>query len=358
MRREKFPVQLSEEGMRLGTLLVRRLPAVSRRRLDALLRQGKVKVAGGAAKDPDLTLEAGWTIDVSVPGDLGNSPKHFLLLDRAVLAQSEGFVAVDKPASVKVHRNHPKETVTTLTEAVAALAGDGLLLAHRLDRATSGVVVFARGKEAAAHLGRQFARRKVEKTYLALVEGVPRDDEGVLDAALRRIGGVVRIDPEKGKPARTRWKVLGRGPRHALVELYPETGRTHQLRAHMASLGYPLVGDLLYGGRLGVRRSGPKAKVLDLGGALLHCASLAFADPVGGATVRVRARLPEHFAAALEVAQVERGAPPPKEEPVSPGAAAARPGGSGRRPRTRRPGQRAAKPRTRRSRRRGPRRPA
>ncbi len=281
-------------------------------------------------------MEEGTWVETEIPGNLGVSPLVCRLPAHRILLDRGGLVAIDKPASVKVHRNHPGETVVTLTEALQERLGTEVSLAHRLDRGTSGVVLFARGSANTAHVGRQFARRTVEKRYLALVEGVPGTSGGVLEDRLRKTGGLVVHDPELGKSARTQWQVLASGPEHALIEARPETGRTHQIRVQLARAGYPLVGDLLYGGRLGIRRRDQPVP-LDLGGPLLHCLELGLTLPEGGERVRIVAALPAEFVAALEAAgiTVPEGIPGirPDRPPRAPRS------GSGPADRTPRPGR-------------------
>lgn len=323
MRRCQFRVRADEHGAPLGKLLARRFPALSAGMRRRMLAKGDVKLGGQVQKDATTPVKKGWTVDAQVPGNLGNSPLEFTLPPRAVIYQDEAVVVVAKPMGVKVHRNHPQETTVTMTEAVQALTGDtALSLVHRLDRGTSGLLVFARTAEAAKNLGRQFARRTVEKRYLALVEGAP-PDKGDVDQPLVRREGVAQVDAEHGKPSQTGFETLARGPRHALVLAMPYTGRTHQIRAHLAHEGFPLAGDLPYGGCLGIPAGGGK-RAFDLAGALLHCEGLSFHSPApGGGRVEVRAPLPRHFREALESAGVpaptER-APAAPDQGVSPGA--------------------------------------
>lgn len=303
MRRILFYVLPSETGLTLGRLLRKRLPAVPRGKLRSLLIRGDVKLGGRMQRDTQARLEAGWSVQLPVPGNLGNSPMGLSLRPGDVLYRDDDLLVVEKPASVKVHRNHPGETVVTMQEAAQALVGgQELYLVHRLDRGTSGVLVFARSKEVAGNLGRQFSRQKVQKTYLALVEGeVP--EEGLVEHSLHRSSGRALIDPERGKPCATRFRRLGASASHSLVRCEPTSGRFHQIRAHMASLGCPLAGDLLYGGRLGI--GGGRGKIpLDLPGPLLHCLALEFSLPGSGKRVEVRTRFPARFREALERAGI------------------------------------------------------
>jgi tRNA pseudouridine32 synthase/23S rRNA pseudouridine746 synthase len=157
-------------------------------------------------------------------------------------------------------------------------------LVHRLDRDTSGLILLARDAGTHRALSAAFAERRVHKTYLAWVAGVPLTRGGVIDLPMARVGtrppryGVVQAD-QGGKPALTRWRLLRRGPRACLLLLQPLTGRSHQLRAHLAALGHPVLGDPIYG-------DGAAAERLQL-----HAAGLRLRHPVSGAALRLRAPL-------------------------------------------------------------------
>jgi RluA family pseudouridine synthase len=178
---------------------------------------------------------------------------------------------------------------------------------HRLDRETSGVVLFAKDRETRAHIGRQFEERTVEKTYLAMVRGVPAQDEGVIDLPLGR-DPASKVEIKQGPrfdggglAARTRWRVLERfdraAPPRALLELRPETGRQHQLRAHLAAIGHPILGDKLYLGGddvflLSLDRDLSAAELEQVGGLgrlALHAAALVVDLPSGNGPVRIAA---------------------------------------------------------------------
>jgi len=179
-------------------------------------------------------------------------------------------------------------------------------VAHRIDRETSGVLLVARGHEVASFLTRAFARRTVDKTYLALVKGAP-PDEGLIDLPLKLLDtpshvmmGPARAGDPDGLPARTRYRVVRRFAAHALCEASPETGRQHQIRVHMAALGHPIVGDKLYGaGEELFMRScdeGVTPELLacfdNLPRHALHAHRLTFPHPATGASITVEAPLP------------------------------------------------------------------
>jgi tRNA pseudouridine32 synthase/23S rRNA pseudouridine746 synthase len=150
--------------------------------------------------------------------------------------------------------------------------------AHRLDLDTSGLLILARRRKAEAALKAQFAARSVRKTYLAVVRGQP-EDQGRIDLPLARLGGTPPrnvVDPVAGLPAQTRWQVLRRGPEDTLLALFPETGRSHQLRVHLAAVGFPIVGDRLYGGA-------PAARLM------LHAWRLVLRHPWSGEELSLQA---------------------------------------------------------------------
>jgi RluA family pseudouridine synthase len=164
-----------------------------------------------------------------------------------ILYEDADIVAVDKPeglAAIPERRPHSP----SLLEILQAQRRERLYIVHRLDKETSGVIVFARNAQAHRWLNEQFETRAVEKTYVALVHGVIAGDEGVIEAPLRQFGsGRVAVDPQRGKPSITEYCVQERFKSSTLAEAYPRTGRRHQIRVHLYHLGHPIIGDPLYG---------------------------------------------------------------------------------------------------------------
>jgi tRNA pseudouridine32 synthase/23S rRNA pseudouridine746 synthase len=205
------------------------------------------------------------------------------------------MLVIDKPPGLPVHRG-PKggESLEDHFDALRFGLPRAPALAHRLDRDTSGCLVLGRHRKALATLGKLFKNGKIGKTYWAVVEGGPEEDEGRIDLPLGRRdesrGWWMKPDP-KGQPAATTWKVLGRGERLTWLALEPLTGRTHQLRVHSAEMGWPIVGDNIYG-------SAPR-----MGGAILHLHSREIVVPISKnkPPVVTTAPPPEHMRERLKM---------------------------------------------------------
>lgn len=213
----------------------------------------------------------------------------------SVVLEDAHVLVLNKPAGLSSQGGRIKaNTLDDLLWAFARSNGKRPHLVHRLDRDTSGVILAAKTKPAAGFLGKAIQTRKLTKTYLALVETPPPEDQGVIRRALLRqeIGResymrAVPDDTPGAQPSESRYRVLAKNDLGALVELEPHTGRMHQLRVHMADLGSPLVGDVRYGGALTL--AGRKAERL-----MLHAARLRFPHPEGG-VCEVEAPLPDDF---------------------------------------------------------------
>jgi len=205
-----------------------------------------------------------------------------------VLYKSPALVAVDKPAGLAVHRGQSHDAVHAL-ELVRDQVGCYVYPVHRRDRGRSGVLVFARTKDAARAQSEAFEQGVVTKRYLALVRGVPPDEERIEHALSREDGG-------PAKPATTELRTLARYGRYALVEATPKTGRTHQIRRHLKHLSCPIIGDVRYGKGLHNRWFREHYALSRLA---LHAASLTLSDPTTLCTVTIQSPLPADLAAAL-----------------------------------------------------------
>ncbi len=291
MRRLALAVGAADAGERLDRFIAAK-GGISRGLARRALDRGGVFLDGRRCKVAGRLLRDGQQVVVNLE-EGGRSAGAAVPLDRSrLLYADEHLAAVDKPAGVA---SQPTLTADrgTLPDLVAALLGAEVTVVHRLDRETSGVTVLARTRPAAAALSEAFRAGEPGKTYLALCARAPEPAEGRIAAPLGKdplVPGRRRVTPG-GEAAATRYRTLAVGPGGAaLVEARPETGRTHQIRAHLAHLGAPLLGDPRYGGpRLCGDVAVPRV--------MLHAASLEISHPVGGAHLRFEAPLPGDFEA-------------------------------------------------------------
>jgi 23S rRNA pseudouridine1911/1915/1917 synthase len=286
-----------DEGARLDAFLAG--PLGSRSRAQRLIDGGAVRV-DGAVVPKRHRMTAGEAVTVEEPEEAPAAvaaPAHY-----AVPYEDEHLLVVDKPAGVVVHpaRGHASGTLAQALSGVAAGGEEGRAgIVHRLDRDTSGLLVVARSGEAHRRLKAALQRREIDREYAALVEGRPPARSGTIDAPIgrdRRVRTRMSIDSEEGREAVTHFEIDRALPATTLLRVRLQTGRTHQIRAHLQAIGHPVLGDPDYGtpGRLGLRRQ------------FLHAARLAFAHPFTGALVEVRSPLPADLAEALGRAERER----------------------------------------------------
>jgi 23S rRNA pseudouridine1911/1915/1917 synthase len=246
-------------------------------------------------------MREGETVTVDLPDAVGPEPVA-AQAEFAVRYQDEHLVVVDKPAGVVVHpaRGHASGTLAQALAGVAAGGEGGRAgIVHRLDRDTSGLLVVARSPEAHRRLKAALQAREVMREYLALVEGRPPARTGTIDAPIgrdRRVRTRMSTETDDPREAVTHFAIEEALPRTTLLRVRLETGRTHQIRAHLKAIGHPVVGDPEYGtaGRLGLGRQ------------FLHAARLRFEHPFTGAPVDVASPLPADLAVALEMARAER----------------------------------------------------
>jgi 23S rRNA pseudouridine1911/1915/1917 synthase len=276
---------------RLDHYLQEQWPQYSRARLQAWIKQGRVLVDGAPARASQL-IRGGERVEVAPaePPPLNAAPED---LPVEVLYEDAAVIAVNKPAGLAVHPGagrHAGTLVNRLVHRFQMLSGVGGELrpgiVHRLDKDTSGVLLVARTDAAHRALAAQFAARTVEKTYLALVHGKVRAETGRITKPIardpvRRTRMTARLGA--GREALTEYRVLRRFDNFTYLEVKIRTGRTHQIRVHLASIGHPVAGDRLYGA--------PPARRL-----FLHAWRIAFVSPATGARVQVEAPLPAEFA--------------------------------------------------------------
>ncbi len=287
----------SEAGPeRLDRFLVDRCPDLSRSRLQRLIADGHVTVDGLPAR-PATRLRAGQHVSVTVadpaPSELVPQP-----IPLTIVYEDRDVLVIDKPAGLTVHpaAGHPDQTLANAVLArVPEIRGIGSALrpgiVHRLDKDTSGLIVVAKSAEAHARLAAQFAARRVAKLYLALVHGRISPAEAVIEAPIgrhpkdRKRMAVLTT----GREATTKYKVLQQFQSYTLLEVRPTTGRTHQVRVHLASVGHPLAGDATYG----------KPHAL-LDRHFLHAHRLSFRLPSGDQYVELVSELPPELLAFLD----------------------------------------------------------
>jgi len=277
-------------GWRLDRALAAALPDFSRERLKTLISANNVSGVNGApARDPSAKVNPGQTFEIRVPAPrpLDNEAQEIPL---SIAYEDEHLIVVDKPAGLVVHpaAGNPDGTLVNalLHHCAGRLSGIGGVarpgIVHRIDKDTSGLMVAAKSDKAHEGLARQFAAHSIDRRYQAIVSGIPNPTEGTVDAPLARSATnrkkIAIVNDGRGKRAVTHYRLIHALKEAALVECRLETGRTHQVRVHMASLGHPLIGDPVYGrtrpahrdvvNRLGFHRQA------------LHAAHLAFVHPV------------------------------------------------------------------------------
>jgi RluA family pseudouridine synthase len=229
----------------------------------------------------------------------------------SILFETDRFLAIEKPSGVSMAtRPGDPDSERRVLEAIGAPDPARLFLVHRLDVGTSGVVLLARDAEAHRAASRLFQERAIAKTYRAIVWGRLSPPQGSIDAALaldRRDRRKMKVAPA-GKAAVTAYATIERLPSITLLELRPETGRTHQIRVHLASRGHPIVGDDLYGGPRwrGVRDPSLRRALAGAGNLLLHASSLAFRDPFTNIETAIRSEEPARWREILEAARSAR----------------------------------------------------
>jgi 23S rRNA pseudouridine1911/1915/1917 synthase len=276
-------------GWRLDRALADAVPTLSRERLKNLIRSGAVEAGGRALRDPASKVrgEEALRLTVPEPTPARNEPQDIPL---TIMFEDDHLLIVDKPAGLVVHPaagNFDGTLVNALLHhCKASLSGIGGVarpgIVHRIDKDTSGLLVVAKTDVAHEGLARQFAAHSIDRRYLAIVNGIPTESEGTIDAPLARSATnrkkIAIVEGKRGKHAVTHWRRLDVLNDAALVECRLETGRTHQVRVHMASIGHPLLGDPVYG-RSG-KAHGKILKELQFQRQALHAAELGFSHPV------------------------------------------------------------------------------
>ena len=284
----------ADAGKRLDLLLHERMPAFSRSRIQEWIRSGRVQVNGNKARASYLVHAAdAIEAEPADPPPLHAVPEDIPL---AILYEDADLVAIDKPAGMVVHAGagiHSGTLVNALLHRFEALSGVGGALrpgiVHRLDRFTSGVLLVAKNDPAHQRLAAQFSHREVEKVYLAMVHGEVKQEKGRIERPIardpvHRTRMTARLD--EGRAAWSEYRVLRRYPGFTLLEVRIGTGRTHQIRVHLSSIGHPVVGDTLYGAPARIEGRPP------LGRYFLHAHRIRFHQPTTGAEIVLTSPLP------------------------------------------------------------------
>lgn len=296
----RFGAGAGDAGKRLDHFLQERLANYSRSRIQAWIKEGRVLIDGGAAKASHL-LRPGEFIDAE-PTELPPLEAAPEDLPIEILYEDSSVIAVDKPAGLTVHAGAGARSGTLVNRLVhrfqsLSQVGGALRpgIVHRLDKETSGVLLVARTDAAHRHLAAQFAARTVEKIYIALVRGTVRAESGKITKPIAR-------DPVRrtrmtakaatGRAALTEYRVLERFSGFTLLEVRLGTGRTHQIRVHMADMGHPVAGDRLYGpAKAGLERR-VRSSLTDAPRMFLHAARIGFVSPATDERVTVESPLP------------------------------------------------------------------
>lgn len=300
-RRLQFHTEEHDAGVRLDVWLAGKLADVTRNYVQKLIEDGNVLVDGARAKR-GLKLKKGMTVDVRIPEPVSGEVKpQDIPLD--VVYEDNDIIVINKSKDMVVHPA-AGNWEGTLVNALLNHCGDSLSdingiirpgIVHRLDKDTSGLLVVAKNNAAHLMLSEMLKRHEIVRMYEAVVDGVIREESGRIDAPIGRhpINRLkMAVTFRNSKEAVTHYQVLKRYRSHTWVRLRLETGRTHQIRVHMAYIGHPVTGDPLYG---------KKCSLMDTRGQVLHARCLEFAHPVTGQPMRFETELPDYFRELIEL---------------------------------------------------------
>ena len=292
----------SHAGWRLDRALADAVPTLSRERLKALIRSGSLQASGQLVRDPAVKVRGTEQFSLQVPEP---EPAHNIgeEIPLTIVFEDDHLLVVDKAAGMVVHPaagNRAGTLVNALLHhcegrlsGIGGVARPGIV--HRIDKDTSGLLVVAKTDVAHEGLSRQFAAHSIDRLYKAIVAGIPVHSSGTVDAPLARSATdrkkIAIVKDGRGKRAVTHWKKLKALRESALVECRLETGRTHQVRVHMASIGHPLLGDPVYG-RVSQRQR-ELLRELGFHRQALHAAELGFTHPVTKQRLRFESAMPQ-----------------------------------------------------------------
>ena len=298
---------------RLDSAIAAAMPDLSRARVQALLVENALFIDGEPVTDGSTKKFAGRSFSLSIPAP---RPDKAEAQDIALIVvyEDDHLLIVDKPAGLVVHpaAGHPNGTLVNalLHHCRGKLSGIGGVerpgIVHRIDRDTSGLLVVAKSDKAHEGLAKLFAAHDIERRYLAIVSGIPAPPAGTVRTQIGRSPTnrkkMAVLPDNKGKHAVTHFKTEERFKSTALVSCTLETGRTHQVRVHMAHIGHPLIGDSVYSNRQNPYRIGPNQSKFER--QALHAAVLGFIHPINGETMRFKSRLPEDMQLLLSELRV------------------------------------------------------
>lgn len=318
-KRVEVAISTAEAGLRLDRALQQRLPELSRTRLKHLILSGQIRRDGELSRDPAQRVRLGQSFAVILPPPDEPAPAaQAMALD--IRFEDAHLLVLDKPAGLVIHPA-PGNPDGTLVNALLAHCGSSLAgiggvrrpgIVHRLDKDTSGLLVVAKTEQAHRSLSRDFAARRIDRAYAAFVWGIPIPASGEIAGNIgrspRNRKKMAVVASERGKPAVTRYRVERRfADFAALLDCRLLTGRTHQIRVHLAHSGHPLIGDPVYGTRAGrsVARSGPVGNsVFAFPRQALHARLLGFTHPATSENLRFVSPLPDDLADLLENLEV------------------------------------------------------
>ena len=294
MQHYQFEVDEASSKKRLDVFLSENLPEISRSRLKKLIDEKRVTV-NERSRPAGYKVRVKEKIEFHIPPleKLDTAPENIPL---DIIFEDEHMLAVNKPAGMVVHPapGHSRGTlVNALLHHCKDLSGIGGVerpgIVHRLDKETSGLVLIAKTEAAHKNLAAQFKKREIKKEYLAFVKGNVKKENGTINSPVgRHQTQRKKMDtrPEYGRPACTHYQVLQRGRNWTYIKLYPETGRTHQIRVHLASIHHPVIGDKLYGGK------NPNCGTPKMERQALHARCLELNHPLSGALLSFSVNLP------------------------------------------------------------------
>ncbi len=325
MPNRSLTAQEADQGVRLDRFLAASMPELSRSRVRELIKDGQVRGTSGTIKEPDYRVKPAEVFSVSLPEAVPAAPQPEVIA-LPILYEDEALIVIDKPAGLVVHPAAGNWT-GTLVNALIAHCGDSLSgiggikrpgIVHRLDKDTSGVMVVAKTDAAHRGLAQQFADHGrvsgLDRRYHALVWGAPRAQKGTITGNIgRHVTNRLKmaVVARGGKPAVTTYRVMERfgaektgGAIASLLECRLETGRTHQIRVHLAHVGHPVIGDPVYGvGYRSKTRALSETRrfaIISLKRQALHAAVLGFHHPITGLPMQFQSELPEDMRGTIE----------------------------------------------------------